>query len=113
VPGGWEHHDACVGGLPSRADPASRASPSLTDDQIQRRRRARSRRSRVRAALQTLNEQGLTVLRVAQNATMAVAFADHSLVLVNGRIVLEGPRERMMGNEDRVRHHLGGAPKPN
>ncbi len=51
------------------------------------------------------------MLLVEQNATMAVAFADHSLVLVNGRIVLEGPRERMMGNEDRVRHYLGGAPK--
>jgi branched-chain amino acid transport system ATP-binding protein len=65
------------------------------------------------AALQTLREQGITVLLVEQNATMAVAFADHSLVLVNGRIVLEGPRERMMGNEDMVRHYLGGAPKPN
>lgn len=65
------------------------------------------------AALQTLREEGLTVLLVEQNATMAVAFADHSLVLVNGRIVLEGPRERMMGNEDMVRHYLGGAPKTN
>lgn len=65
------------------------------------------------AALQTLREQGLTVLLVGQNAAMAVAFADHSRVLVNGRIVLEGPRERMMGNEDRVRHDLGGAPKTN
>ena len=65
------------------------------------------------AAFQTLREQGLTVLLVEQNATMAVVFAAHSLVLVNGRIVLEGPRERMMGNEDRVRHDLGGAPKTN
>jgi branched-chain amino acid transport system ATP-binding protein len=62
------------------------------------------------AALQVLREQGLTVLLVEQNATMAVAFADHSLVLVNGRIVLQGPRETMAGNEDLVRHYLGAPP---
>jgi branched-chain amino acid transport system ATP-binding protein len=62
------------------------------------------------AALQVLREQGLTVLLVEQNATMAVAFADHSLVLVNGRIVLQGPRETMAGNEDMVRHYLGAPP---
>jgi branched-chain amino acid transport system ATP-binding protein len=65
------------------------------------------------AALQTLREQGLTVLLVEQNATMAVAFADRSLVVVNGRVVLEGPRASMMGNEDMVRHYLGGAPASN
>ena len=62
------------------------------------------------AALQVLREQGLTVLLVEQNATMAVEFADHSLVLVNGRIVLQGPRETMAGNEDMVRHYLGAPP---
>ncbi|HYF61129.1 MAG TPA: ABC transporter ATP-binding protein [Burkholderiaceae bacterium] len=64
------------------------------------------------AALRTLREQGLTVLLVEQNATMAVEFADRSLVLVNGRVVLEGPRETMSGNDALVRHYLGGAPTP-
>lgn len=64
------------------------------------------------ASLQKLREEGLTVLLVEQNATMAVDFADHSLVLVNGRIVLQGPRETMRGNEDVVRHYLGGATAP-
>ena len=64
------------------------------------------------ASLRRLREEGLTVLLVEQNATMAVEFADHSLVLVNGRIVLQGPREAMRGNEEMVRHYLGGASAP-
>jgi branched-chain amino acid transport system ATP-binding protein len=64
------------------------------------------------ASLRRLRDEGLTVLLVEQNATMAVDFADHSLVLVNGRIVLQGPREAMRGNEEMVRHYLGGATAP-
>jgi branched-chain amino acid transport system ATP-binding protein len=60
------------------------------------------------ASLRRLREEGITVLLVEQNATMAVDFADHSLVLVNGRVVLQGPRDAMRGNEEMVRHYLGG-----
>lgn len=59
------------------------------------------------ASLAALREEGLTVLLVEQNATLAVDFADYSYVMVNGRIALEGPRDEMLKNNDVVSHYLG------
>jgi branched-chain amino acid transport system ATP-binding protein len=59
--------------------------------------------------LQRLRGTGLTVLLVEQNAKMAVNFADYSVVLANGAIVLEGTREELAGNENLIHHYLGGA----
>lgn len=58
--------------------------------------------------LARLRKTGLTVLLVEQNASMAVRFADVTAVLVNGRIVLEGTRDELAGNEALVKHYLGG-----
>ena len=55
-----------------------------------------------------LRKKGLTVLLVEQNAKMAVNFADHSVVLSNGRIVLQGTRDELASNEELARHYLGG-----
>jgi branched-chain amino acid transport system ATP-binding protein len=41
-------------------------------------------------ALQVLNDKGLTLLMVEQNATAALSIADRGLVLVNGKVALEG-----------------------
>src|SRR5262249_62133735 len=42
--------------------------------------------------VQRLNrDEKLTVLLVEQNASMALAIADHGYVMENGRIVLDGP----------------------
>src|SRR5690606_29743615 len=43
-------------------------------------------------------EQGLSVLLVEQNATMALTVADHGYVMENGRIVLEGSAEQLRSN---------------
>jgi branched-chain amino acid transport system ATP-binding protein len=45
-------------------------------------------------------EQGLTVLLVEQNATLALDIADHGYVMENGRIVLEGPADSLRQNSD-------------
>jgi branched-chain amino acid transport system ATP-binding protein len=55
-----------------------------------------------------LREKGLTVLLVEQNAKMAVNFADHSVVLSNGKIVLQGSRDELVSNEALAHHYLGG-----
>ena len=58
--------------------------------------------------VQRLNgEQRLTVLLVEQNATLALAIADHGYVMENGRIVLEGAAEVLRSNADIKEFYLG------
>src|SRR5438093_188133 len=52
-------------------------------------------------------EQRLTVLLVEQNATMALAIADHGYVMENGRIVLEGAAASLRENADIKEFYLG------
>jgi branched-chain amino acid transport system ATP-binding protein len=58
--------------------------------------------------VQRLNrEQKLTVLLVEQNATLALAIAEHGYVMENGRIVLEGAGEALRANADIKEFYLG------
>jgi ABC-type multidrug transport system ATPase subunit len=58
--------------------------------------------------VQRLNkEQKLTVLLVEQNATLALAIADHGYVMENGRIVLEGSASTLRENADIKEFYLG------
>ena len=45
----------------------------------------------IRDIIVQLNEQGTSVLLVEQNATMALAIADHGYVLETGKVVKDGP----------------------
>ncbi len=57
--------------------------------------------------IRTINEDGVTILLVEQNALMALSIADHGYVLESGRIVLAGPGRDLLDDE-RVRHaYLG------
>jgi branched-chain amino acid transport system ATP-binding protein len=58
--------------------------------------------------VQRLNQQeGLTVLLVEQNATLALTIADHGYVMENGRIVLEGTAASLRDNADIKEFYLG------
>ena len=60
------------------------------------------------AIVQRLNrEQKLTVLLVEQNATLALAIAEHGYVMENGRIVLEGAAAALRDNADIKEFYLG------
>ena len=52
-------------------------------------------------------QEKLTVLLVEQNATLALAIADHGYVMENGRIVLEGAAEALRENADIKEFYLG------
>jgi branched-chain amino acid transport system ATP-binding protein len=52
-------------------------------------------------------EQKLTVLLVEQNATLALAIAEHGYVMENGRIVLEGTAAALRDNADIKEFYLG------
>ena len=58
--------------------------------------------------VQRMNRQEkLTVLLVEQNATLALAIADHGYVMENGRIVLEGAANTLRENADIKEFYLG------
>ena len=60
------------------------------------------------AIVQRLNQQeGMTVLLVEQNATMALTIAQHGYIMENGRIVLDGPAHVLRNNADIKEFYLG------
>jgi len=59
-------------------------------------------------ALKEINQEGTTILVVEQNARMALRFARRGYVLENGRLVLEGKSEELLGNPQVQRAYLGG-----
>ena len=64
---------------------------------------------RIFEALAKLNEQGLTMLMVEQNAEMALSLAHLAVVLVTGNVTLSGTAKDLR-QDDRVRaSYLGGA----
>ncbi len=57
--------------------------------------------------IQTINEQGVTVLLVEQNALMALDIADYAYVMEGGRIVLTGRGKDLLEDEKVQRAYLG------
>jgi len=58
--------------------------------------------------IKTLNDQGVTVFMVEQNANLALQIANYGYVLQTGRIVLSGPARELM-DDARIRDaYLGG-----
>jgi branched-chain amino acid transport system ATP-binding protein len=55
-----------------------------------------------------IRRQGTTVLLVEQNAHMALSVADRGYVLETGRLVIEGPPEKLWGNDEIRSAYLGG-----
>jgi branched-chain amino acid transport system ATP-binding protein len=54
-----------------------------------------------------INKQGTSVLLVEQNATMALSIAHHGYVMETGRVVMDGPADRLLKDEDVKEFYLG------
>ncbi|GAC91002.1 branched-chain amino acid ABC transporter ATP-binding protein [Anoxybacillus flavithermus NBRC 109594] len=52
-------------------------------------------------------EEGTTILVVEQNANIALSIAHYGYIMENGRIVMDGPVERLLENEDVKEFYLG------
>ncbi len=52
-------------------------------------------------------QQGVSVLLVEQNASLALELADHAYLLETGRVVMGGPAERLRRDESIRRSYLG------
>lgn len=57
--------------------------------------------------IQTINEQGATILLVEQNAMAALNVADHAYVLETGRVILEGSGQALLQDERVRKAYLG------
>jgi branched-chain amino acid transport system ATP-binding protein len=58
--------------------------------------------------IQTIREQGTTVLVVEQNALAALRIADYAYLLESGWLKLEGPGAELAKDDDIVRAYMGG-----
>jgi branched-chain amino acid transport system ATP-binding protein len=54
-------------------------------------------------------EQGASILLVEQNAALALAIASYGYIMENGKVVIDGSAESLMGNEDVQEFYLGAA----
>lgn len=52
-------------------------------------------------------EQKISILLVEQNARIALKIADYGYVMENGRIVLDGPADKLQDNEDVKEFYMG------
>lgn len=57
--------------------------------------------------IEQINNEGVTVFMVEQNANMALSIADRGYVLLTGSIVLEDTASNLLANEDLRKAYLG------
>ena len=58
--------------------------------------------------IKTINSKGTTIFLVEQNASMALAIADHAYVMETGKIELEGTGKELAASEKVQKLYLGG-----
>jgi branched-chain amino acid transport system ATP-binding protein len=58
--------------------------------------------------IRTINQEGVTILLVEQNAKMAFDLADYVFVFETGEIVAEGPAMDLAASEEVKKAYLGG-----
>ena len=57
--------------------------------------------------IEMINQQGITILLVEQNANMAFQVADYVYIMENGRFVSKGPADQLKNDEDVKEFYLG------
>ncbi|PIE63272.1 MAG: ABC transporter ATP-binding protein [Desulfobacter postgatei] len=58
-------------------------------------------------ALKEINKYGTTILLVEQNARLALKFAQRGYVIEHGRLVLEGPADKLLDDPEVKKAYLG------
>ncbi len=57
--------------------------------------------------IKTINQEGVTILLVEQNARMALSISDIGLILENGRFVMKGESKELMEDKDVQEFYMG------
>lgn len=63
---------------------------------------------RLAEIIRDIGRTGTSILLVEQNVHLALSVADFGYVLRDGRIAMAEPTSRFLGNEEVIRHYLGG-----
>jgi branched-chain amino acid transport system ATP-binding protein len=58
--------------------------------------------------IRDINDQGVSILLVEQNAQMALSIADRAYVLETGQVVMEGPAQDLLHDDMVIEAYLGG-----
>ena len=61
----------------------------------------------IRDIIVDINQQGTSVLLIEQNAMMALSIANYGYVMETGRVVMDGPAEKLLADEDVREFYLG------
>jgi len=61
----------------------------------------------IREIIVDINQQGTSVLLIEQNATMALSIAETGYIMETGKIVMDGPAEKLLKDDDVKEFYLG------
>ena len=61
----------------------------------------------IRDTIVEINKAGTSVLLIEQNAVMALSIADYGYIMETGKVVMDGPAEKLLGDEDVQEFYLG------
>ncbi len=61
----------------------------------------------IRDTIVDINKTGTSVLLIEQNAVMALSIADYGYIMETGKVVMDGPAEKLLGDEDVQEFYLG------
>ena len=54
----------------------------------------------IRDIIVEVNKQGTSVLLIEQNATMALSIADTGYIMETGKVVMDGPADKLLKDDD-------------
>ena len=61
----------------------------------------------IRDIIVNINRQGTSVLLIEQNANMALSIASHAYIMETGKLVMDGPAQKLLEDEDVQEFYLG------
>lgn len=61
----------------------------------------------IRDIIVDINSQGTSVLLIEQNAMMALSIANYGYIMETGKIVMDGPAQRLLADDDVKEFYLG------
>ncbi|MDP7599503.1 MAG: ABC transporter ATP-binding protein [Acidimicrobiales bacterium] len=63
--------------------------------------------AQIRDIIVDINKAGTSVLLIEQNAVMALSIADYGYIMETGKIVMDGPADKLLRDEDVQEFYLG------
>ncbi|MEA3502385.1 MAG: ABC transporter ATP-binding protein [Actinomycetota bacterium] len=61
----------------------------------------------IRDIIADINDQGVSVLLIEQNANMALSIANYGYIMETGKVVMDGDPQKLLGDEDVKEFYLG------